>query len=99
MVLDAREKEITLGDYVRYVDTGTIGEVIDTRTKEGIDWVKIEKTNLWYRSKLVELLDKKDLKNKSRDDGDDEIDIDALKKQSLDFENMQMDSNVAEGGG
>ena len=62
MVLDARDKEITLGDHVRYVDTGTIGEVIDTRTKEGIDWVKIEKTNLWYRSKLVELLDEKDLK-------------------------------------
>ena len=93
MVLDARDKEITLGDHVRYVDTGTIGEVIDTRTKEGIDWVKIEKTNLWYRSKLVELLDE------SSDDGDDEIDIDSLKKQSLDFENMQMDSNVAEGGG
>ena len=99
MVLDARDKEIALGNYVRYVDTGTIGEVIDIKTKDGIDWVRIKKTELWYRSKLVELLDDKDLKKESFDDGDDEIDIDALKKQSLDFENMQMDSNVAEGGG
>lgn len=98
MVLDARDKKITLGDYVRYVDTGTIGGVIDTRTRDGIDWVKIEKTNLWYRSKLVELLDEKDLK-KSLDDGDDEIDIEALKEKALDFENYDMDSSVAEGGG
>lgn len=99
MVLDARDKEIALGNHVRYVDTGTIGEVIDIKTKDGIDWVRIKKTELWYRSKLVELLDDKDLKKESFDDGDDEIDIDSLKKQSLDFENMQMDSNVAEGGG
>ena len=99
MVLDARDKEIALGNHVRYVDTGTIGEVIDIKTKDGIDWVRIKKTELWYRSKLVELLDDKDLKKESFDDGDDEIDIDALKKQSLDFENIQMDSNVAEGGG
>lgn len=98
MVLDARDKEIALGNHVRYVDTGTIGEVIDMRTRDGIDWVKIEKTNLWYRSKLVELLDEKDLK-KSLDDGDDEIDIEALKEKKLDFENYNMDSSVAEGGG
>ena len=98
MVLDARDNEIALGNHVRYVDTGTIGEVIDMRTRDGIDWVKIEKTNLWYRSKLVELLDEKDLK-KSLDDGDDEIDIEALKEKALDFENYDMDSSVAEGGG
>ena len=98
MVLDARDKEIAPGNHVRYVDTGTIGEVIDMRTRDGIDWVKIEKTNLWYRSKLVELLDEKDLK-KSLDDGDDEIDIEALKEKALDFENYDMDSSVAEGGG
>ena len=98
MVLDARDKEIALGNHVRYVDTGTIGEVIDIKTKDGIDWVRIKKTELWYRSKLVELLDEKDLK-KSLDDGDDEIDIEALKEKALDFENYDMDSSVAEGGG
>lgn len=48
---------------------------------------------------MVELLDEKDLKVKSFDDGDDEIDIEALKEKALDLENIELDSNVAEGGG
>ena len=100
MVFDARDKELAVGDYVRYVETGTIGKVVDLKTEDGIDWVNIEKTGLWYRSKLVELLDEKDLKKRSfDDDGDDEIDIEALKEKALDLENIELDSNVAEGGG
>ncbi len=100
MAFDARDKEIALDSYVRYVDTGTIGKVIDVKTNdEGIDWVKIDKTNLWYRSKLVELLDEKDLKTNTDDHGNDELDIEALKEKAEKLENMQMDSSVAEGGG
>lgn len=98
MVLDAREKEITMESYVRYVDTGTIGKVVDVKTEDGIDWVKIGKTDLWYRSSLLELLDEKDLKTK-HDSNDDEMDIEALKEKALDLENVELDSNVAEGGG
>ncbi len=98
MAFDARDKEIALDSHVRYVDTGTIGKVIDIKTQDGSDWVKIDKTNLWYRSKLVELLDEKDLK-KSYDSGNDELDIEALKEKAEKLENMQMDSSVAEGGG
>ena len=64
MAFDARDKEIALDSHVRYVDTGTIGKVIDIKTQDGSDWVKIDKTNSWYRSKLVELLDEKDLKKR-----------------------------------
>ena len=99
MAFDARDKEITLDSHVRYVDTGTIGKVLDIKTTDGVDWVKIDKTNLWYRSKLVELLDEKDLNKKSGDDGDDELDIEQLKERAAKLENMQMDSSVAEGGG
>lgn len=98
MAFDARDKEIALDSHVRYVDTGTIGKVIDMKTQGGSDWVKIDKTNLWYRSKLVELLDEKDLK-KRFDKGNDELDIEALKEKAEKLENMQMDSSVAEGGG
>lgn len=98
MAFDARDKEITLDSHVRYVDTGTIGKVIDIKTKDGSDWVKIDKTKLWYRSKLVELLDEKDLKERF-DRGNDELDIEALKEKAEKLENMQMDSSVAEGGG
>ena len=99
MALDARDIEITIDSHVRYVDTGTVGKVLDIKTTDGVDWVKIDKTNLWYRAKLVELLDNKDLKDKSDDDKDNEIDVEALKEKASKLENMQMDSSVAEGGG
>ena len=99
MALDARDIEITIDSHVRYVDTGTVGKVLDIKTTDGVDWVKIDKTNLWYRAKLVELLDDKDLKDKSNDGGNDELDIEALKEKASKLENMQMDSSVAEGGG
>ena len=99
MALDARDKEIALDSHVRYVDTGTIGKVIDIKTQNGSDWVKIDKTNLWYRSKLVELLDEKDLMKRFDDRGNDELDVEALKEKAEKLENMQMDSSVAEGGG
>ncbi len=98
MAFDARDKEITLDSHVRYVDTGTIGKVIDIKTQDESDWVKIDKTNLWYCSNLVELLDEKDLK-KSFDNDNDELDIEALKEKAEKLENMEMDSSVAEGGG
>ncbi|WP_405290359.1 DUF2098 domain-containing protein [Methanobrevibacter sp.] len=99
MASDARDIEITLDSHVRYVDTGTIGKVIDIKTTDGVDWVKIDKTDLWYRADLVEVLDNKDLKKRFDDGGDDELDIEALKEKANKLENMQMDSSVAEGGG
>ena len=101
MVLDARDIEIPIGAHVRYVDTGTIGEVIDVRTKSGHDWVKIEKNNLWYRADLVELLDEKDIKKSTYYDKEDdgEVDIEAMKEKVSSMEDMEMDSSVAEGGG
>lgn len=101
MVLDARGIEIPLNSHVRYVETGTIGEVIDERKYNGFEWVKIEKTNMWYRADLVELLDEKDIKTSKYYDKEDdgEIDIEAMKEKANKLEDMQMDSSVAEGGG
>ena len=101
MVFDARGLEIALDSYVRYVDTGTIGKVLDFKTEDDIDWVKIDKTELWYRSNMVELLDEKDIKKSTLyDDRDDQdLDIEAMKEKASAFEDMQMDSSVAEGGG
>ena len=101
MVLDARDLEIPLESHVRYVDTGTIGKVVDVKTQDGIDWVKIDKTNLWYRAKLVELLDEKDIKKSAYYDkeNDDDIDIETMKEKAMALEDIELDSNVAEGGG
>ena len=101
MVFDARGLEIALDSYARYVDTGTIGKVVDVKTQDGIEWVKLDKTELWYRSNLVELLDEKDIKKSSFYDGrgDEELDVEAMKEKATALEDMQMDSSVAEGGG
>jgi hypothetical protein len=101
MVFDARGLEITLDSHVRYVDTGTMGKVIDLKKQDGIEWVKLDKTELWYRSNLVELLDEKDIKKSAfyDDRGDDELDVEAMKEKASALEDMQMDSSVAEGGG
>ncbi len=101
MVFDARDIEIPLGSYVRYVDTGTIGKVVDEKTQDDIDWVKIDKTNMWYRAKLVELLDEKDIKKSAYYDREDDndVDVDELKEKAMNFEDMELSSHVAEGGG
>ena len=98
MASDARDKEISIDDYVRYVDTGTIGKVLDIKTEDEIDWVLIDKTDLWYKSKLVEVLDEKDIKVKFTPTGR-ELDVEELKEKAAKMENMEMDSSVAEGGG
>ena len=101
MVFDARDIEIPLNSHVRYVDTGTIGKVVDEKTQDGIEWVKIDKTGLWYRAKLVELLDEKDIKKSAYYDREDdnEVDVDELKEKAMSFEDMELSSHVAEGGG
>ena len=97
MVLDARDIEIPLNSYVRYVDTGTIGKVVDEKTQDGIEWVKVDKTNLWYRAKLVELLDEKDIKKSAYYDREDDndVDVDELKEKAMKFEDMELSSHVA----
>ena len=100
MAVDARDKLISVDDYVRYVDTGTVGKVIDIKSEDEIDWVKIDKTNLWYKADLVELLDEKDINvGFTPRNLDDDVDIEAIKEKASELENMQMDSSVAEGGG
>ena len=101
MVFDARGIELTLDSYVRYVDTGTIGKIVDVKTVDDVGWVKLDKTNLWYRSNLVELLDQKDIKKSTFYDekDDEELDVDAMKEKASALEDIELDSNVAEGGG
>lgn len=101
MAFDARDVEIPLNSYVRYVDTGTIGQVTDEKVSDGIEWVKIDKTNMWYRAKLVELLDEKDIKKSNYYDKEDdgEIDVESMKEKAMAFEDLEVSTGGAEGGG
>ena len=99
MVVDARNKEITLGLQIRYVDTGTIGKVTDSKVENDVSWVKLDKTNLWYVANKLELLNKKDLKDESHLYDDKDIDIEAIKNSENAFEDVEISSSVANGGG
>ena len=99
MVVDARNKEITLGLQIRYVDTGTIGKVTDSKVENDVSWVKIDKTNLWYVANKLELLNKEDLKDESHLYDDKDIDIEAIKNSENAFEDVEISSSVANGGG
>ena len=98
MAFDAHDKEISIDDYVRYVDTGTVGKVLDIKMEDETGWVLIDKTNLWYKSKLVEILEEKDINIKDTPTGR-ELDVEELKERAEKLENIELDSNVAEGGG
>lgn len=98
MIVDARNKKITLGSHVRYVDTGTIGEVSDIKKENDVSWVKIDKTNLWYLATKLELLKDGDLKTESLSDNND-IDIETIKNSENMFEDVDLSSSVANGGG
>lgn len=98
MVVDARDLEITLDSHVRYVDTGTIGKVLDLKVENEVGWVKLDKTELWYRANHVELLDEKDIK-KSRWGDNNEVDIEDLKERALDFNDLELAADAGNGGG
>ena len=85
MIVDARNREINLGSHVRYVDTGTVGEVTDSKVENDASWVKIDKTNLWYLANKLELLK--------------DIDIEAIKNSEKMFEDVEISSSAANGGG
>ena len=98
MVVDARDLEITLDSHVRYVDTGTIGKVLDLKVENEVGWVKLDKTELWYRANHVELLDEKDIK-KSRWGENNDVDIEDLKEKALEFNDLELAADAGNGGG
>ena len=97
-VLDVRGNIIKIGDYARYTGTGTVGKVINIKEEENNQWAELDKVNLWYSHELLEVLDSKDVKIKDEKEVK-EVDIDSIKDLQSDLENVELESNVAEGGG
>lgn len=42
------------GEIVKYSPTSTVGKVEDVREEDGVVWVKLDKTGLYYRASLLE---------------------------------------------
>lgn len=100
-VSDAREIPIEVGSFVRYSRTGTISEVIAIEEIDNKFWIKLAKTELLYSPEFLEVLDEKDFDSDAVDfkDREVEVDVEDIKDFRDDFENMELSSNVAEGGG
>jgi len=56
-VFDIRGREIKVGDYVKYINTGTIGEVTEIMEDEEGIWAFLDATELYYKIEFLELTD------------------------------------------
>lgn len=105
------EKEIIIGAHVRYSGTGSAGEVLDIRSDDQGVWAKVDTTQLWYNSRYLEVMDENEyLKLKSREtkretskfneDADErEITKKKVDKVKKDFEDVDMSTELCDGGG
>ena len=95
---DARGKIVKIGSYIRYTGTGTIGKVVDLKSKGDMDWVKLEDNNLWYSTDLIELVDENSLDIKESKIKRDP-DVEDLKSLTSELDEATLTSGGAEGGG
>lgn len=58
--LDSRGNKISEGLRVKYNGTHTIGKIDKIISKNGVFWIKIDTTNLYYRSDYVEIVEGKE---------------------------------------
>ncbi|HIQ39114.1 MAG TPA: DUF2098 domain-containing protein [Methanothermococcus okinawensis] len=63
VALDINSREIFIGSYVRYINTGTEGIVRDVLEKEGKIWVLLD-NNLMYRPEKLEVIEHKRKKDR-----------------------------------
>lgn len=58
--LDSRGQKISEGLKVKYTRTHTVGKIEKIISKNGVFWIKIDATNLYYRSDYVEIVEGKE---------------------------------------
>jgi hypothetical protein len=56
-VFDIRGREMKTGDYVKYINTGTIGEITEIMEDDEGVWAFLDSTELYYKIELLELTD------------------------------------------
>ncbi len=109
-VANNMNKEILIGAHVRYSGTGSAGEVLDIRSDDDGVWAKVDTTKLWYNSRYLELLDKDEYaklksrefkrSNKFNEEADEkEVTKKKVERIKQDFEDVNMSSELCDGGG
>lgn len=98
-VVDKKGKTITIGSIVRYTGTGTTGEVSAIKVENNVGWVKLDKNDLWYNSKYLEVIGKEEYKEKRKVKPEIKEQIKKLKKMREELEEVDVSSEVCDGGG
>jgi len=93
MVKDINGKEIKIGSYVRYINTGTIGTVVDIIEKDGKIWVLLD-NDLMYLSDTLEVIE--DIKKYKKEEIDEEKIKEMMDEESL--TNIDLDSDACGAG-
>jgi hypothetical protein len=64
--LDINGNPITAGTIVRYLNTGTVGRVLDVRKDDEGTWAQIDTTGLYYQVDVLLIVDASELKDKNK---------------------------------
>ena len=51
---DTRGRKIKVGDYVKYINTGTVGKIIEIMEDDEGIWAYLESTELYYKIEFLE---------------------------------------------
>ncbi|MCL2141481.1 MAG: DUF2098 domain-containing protein [Methanimicrococcus sp.] len=69
---DTRGRKIKVGDYVKYINTGTVGKIIEIMEDDEGIWAYLESTELYYKIEFLE--------------STEEVPIVAIKRRDLEAE-------------
>jgi hypothetical protein len=98
-LLDIRNEILDKGLTVRYVGTGTIGEITNMKNENGTGWVQIDENELWYNSSYVEIIEKQSKIQNNKKELSREEEVERIKNK-LKLDNIDMsNSGSCEGGG
>ncbi|MCK9150882.1 DUF2098 domain-containing protein [Methanobacterium alcaliphilum] len=98
-ILDIRGKTVNVGASIRYTGTGTTGEVSAVKLENNEGWVKLDESDVWYNSEYMELLDKTHKKIGSSKEDKTAKALEKAKKMKKDLEEINMGSELCDGGG
>ena len=97
-VFDIRGKEIKVGDYVKYINTGTVGEITEIMADEEGVWAFLDSTELYYKVDFLELTDEVVKKEAKRRDLEADIE-EKIRLREEAVESLQnVESRDAPGG-
>ena len=64
--LDINGNPITAGAVVRYLNTGTVGRVLDVRKDDEGTWALLDTTGLYYQVDTLLMVDASELKDRTK---------------------------------